>query len=115
MQKNDKFYTFLFAHKFNRSRVYIKRVALPKSYLHFGSLGVFLVIAVAAAAIGIGKALDTGALVESVANASALTQLSAQPVENTDYSQAPAAADYALNSGGPGIFADDVGTPGQDQ
>jgi len=109
MQKNDKFYTFLFAHKFNRSRVYIKRVALPKSYLHFGSLGVFLVIAVAAAAIGIGKALDTGALVESVANASALTQLSAQPVENTDYSQAPAAADYALNSGGPEENAEDNG------
>ena len=106
MQKNDKFYTFLFAHKYNKSQIYIKRVAVPKSYLNFGSLGIFLVIAAAAASVGIGRFVSSGSFAESVVQASVLTQISAQPLENVDNTQPPAAIDYALNSGGPEENAD---------
>jgi murein DD-endopeptidase MepM/ murein hydrolase activator NlpD len=110
MQKNDKFYTFLFAHKYNKSKIYIKRVALPKSYIHFGSLSIFLVIGLVAAAIGIGRTVNTTAFAENVAKASALTQLSAQPLaENVqDFEQQPQ-IDYSFNSGGPEENADENG------
>jgi murein DD-endopeptidase MepM/ murein hydrolase activator NlpD len=108
MQKNDKFYTFLFAHKYNKSRIYIKRVALAKSYLHFGSLAILLVMAVAGAGIGIGKIVNNTALAESIANASALTQLSAQPLSESEQEPQPA-IDYSLNSGGPEENINDSG------
>jgi len=112
MQKNDKFYTFLFAHKYNNSKIYIKRIALPKSHLHFGILSTLLLVAVAAAAIGVGKAVDTSAFAETFAKTSALTQLSAQPIENAENieeTQAAPATDYSLNSGGPEENAEDNG------
>ncbi len=112
MQKNDKFYTFLFAHKYNNSRIYIKRVALEKSYLQFGSLAILLVMAVAGAGIGIGKMINSPVFAQAVGDVSLVRQMSAQEppaAMQEEQSQAAASVDYALNSGGPEENIDDTG------
>jgi murein DD-endopeptidase MepM/ murein hydrolase activator NlpD len=106
MQKNDKFYTFLFAHKSNKNQILIKRVALRKSYLHFTSLGIFLSLAIGGAAVGVSKFANTR-LAETVVHASALTQLAAQPLPEP--AQAASSAEYTVNSGGPEENADATG------
>jgi len=105
MQKNDKFYTFLFAHKYNKDRILIRRIALRKSYLHFTSLSIFLILAVGTAAVGINQVIINTDFAENVVHASALTQLSAQPL-STEETQAQQAADYVMNTGGPEENAD---------
>jgi len=45
MQKNDKSYAFLLSHS-SKSRIYIRRIAVSKRLVHFGSLGVFLLIGI---------------------------------------------------------------------
>jgi murein DD-endopeptidase MepM/ murein hydrolase activator NlpD len=106
MQKNDKFYTFLFAHRSNKNKIFIKRVALPKSYLHFGSLSILLAVVVTAGAIGIGKVITNSAFAESLSTA-ATAKLAAQ--DQQEQVQPFAGTDYALNSGGPEENADDNG------
>ena len=52
MQKNDKFYTFLLSHS-RKSGIYIKRFSISKSVVHFGSLGLFLILGLTTLGIGI--------------------------------------------------------------
>ena len=58
MQKNDKSYTFLLAHS-SKSGIYIKRVALRKSYMHFGTVGILLALGIPALSIGMSGIAST--------------------------------------------------------
>ncbi len=103
MQKNDKSYTFLLSHK-TKSRIYIKRVAVSKSYLHFGTIGVFMMLGISTLAIGVSGIARNSAFAESLTKTSTTAQLAPEPAKPPVIiaeSQAPAAADYSLNSGGP--------------
>lgn len=116
MQKNDKSYTFLLSHS-SKSGIYIKRVAITKSYLHFGSVGIFLFLGVSTLAIGVNAVVNNTPLVESVAKTSPLAQLSGEPAksaqtvnvtETLDYSRPSASIDLPSNSGGP-EYLDEAG------
>lgn len=100
MQKNEQFYTLLFAHR-SHNKIFIKRLAVSKSYLHFGTLGIFFVLALAGAGFGLVKFIQSPMFAENIVHASALTQLSAQPLSTVENTRAEQAGDYALNSGGP--------------
>jgi murein DD-endopeptidase MepM/ murein hydrolase activator NlpD len=107
MQKNDKSYTFLLSHS-SRSRIYIKRVAIPKNLVNFGSLGVFFLLCASIFGVVIGRTLETGAFTEALAKTSLLQRVAAESVGNTveiAYSEPQAANDLASNSGGPPIDA----------
>lgn len=105
MQKNDKAYAFLLSHS-NKNRIYIKRVAVSKGLLHFGSVGVLLSGGLAIAILGLSTILSNPAFAETAA-ASITTEIAAEPaqtesqqVESIDYSR-PQADEFAFNSGGP--------------
>src|SRR5258708_851753 len=103
MQKNEKSYTFLLSQS-SKSRIYIKRIEVSKSFLHFGIVGVFLVLGISTLAIGITGIVRNSALAETVAKTSPMAQLSAAPVtidETAVLAQPAAASDYAIDSGGP--------------
>lgn len=106
MQKNDKSYTFLLSHK-SKSNIYIKRVAIRKSYLHFGTIGILLVFGISALSIGMSGIVRNAAFAEKAANLSPAAQI-AQPlietpkqVETPDYSRPQVPTELAINSGGP--------------
>ncbi|MEQ1606582.1 MAG: M23 family metallopeptidase [Pyrinomonadaceae bacterium] len=109
MQKNDKSYTFLLAHSSKKKNIYIKRVAVRKSYLHFGTVGIFLLLGISALSIGMSGIVRNAAFAQSAATTSAITtQIAAQPEyvpaaqpETTDYTRPSTPTDLALNSGGP--------------
>lgn len=104
MQKNDKAYAFLLSHS-NKDRIYIRRVAVSKSLVHFGSVGVFLLGGLATVALGFSTILSNPTLAETAAS-TLTTQVAAEPakaepqIETIDYSR-PRAEEYAFNSGGP--------------
>lgn len=103
MQKNEKSYTFLLSRS-SKSKIYIKRIAVSKSVLHFGTVGVFVVLAVTTLAIGVTGLLKNTAFAESIAKTSPAAQLAAQPApagEPIDYSRPAASNELAINSGGP--------------
>ena len=103
MQKNDKSYAFLLSHT-SKSRIYIKRLAVSKRLVHFGSLGIFLLIGITTLGFGIGKIVADPAFAETVGKTSVVTQVAAESINRTEtieYSQPSEAADYSLNSGGP--------------
>lgn len=102
MQKNEKSYTFLLSHS-SKSRIYFKRIEVSKSHLHFGSLGLFLVLGISTLAIGVSGVVKSTAFAETLSNSTTLAKLAAPQTKAEDAAPAPAgnAADYALNSGGP--------------
>ena len=103
MQKNDKSYAFLLSHS-SRSRIYIKRVAVPKSLVNFGSIGIFFFLCITTLGIGIGKAIETTAFAEALANTSVITNVAAESAGEPSeiaYAEPASGGDYALNSGGP--------------
>lgn len=103
MQKNGKSYAFLSSHS-SKSKIYIKRLAVSKRLVHFGSIGIFLVVGITTLGVGIGRNIKDSAFAEAFARTSVLTQVAAESVSNTetiDYSQPSEAGDYSLNSGGP--------------
>lgn len=104
MQKNDKTYTFLLSHS-SRKGVYIRRVSLSKNILHFGSIGVFLLVGMVAFGIGVSGFVRTTAFAKNLESVTATTSLSAISPQETsyiDYSR-PRAESYTANSGGPEI------------
>ena len=114
MQKNDKSYTFLLAHS-SKSKIYIKRIAISKSYLHFGSIGIFLLVGITLAGLGLRGVVKNTVLAQTITSTAALTQIipnvpaaSTEPLIN--YSQ-PQASELAVNSGGP---AEDNEQDGED-
>ncbi|MBV9216793.1 MAG: M23 family metallopeptidase [Acidobacteria bacterium] len=101
MTKDDKSYSFLLKHS-SRSKIYIKRVEIPKSIVHFGSVSVFLVLGLSVLGLGISTVLKSNAFAETGHNPPTTSQVS-QTEQSTDidYSRPSPSSDYALNSGGP--------------
>lgn len=113
MQKNNKFYTFLFSRS-SKSKIFIRRIEIPKSLVHFGSVGLFLVLGLTSLGVSVSGILWNTTLAKSVPEKTVLNQLSAKPVsvnDTNDYSRPNAAEANALNSGGP---ADDNETDSED-
>ncbi len=107
MQKNDKSYTFLLSRS-SKSKIYIKRIAVSKNWLHFGSVGMILALGVTTLTIGMSGFVKSTVLADSIAKASPLTHLAAEPApqnkqttDQIDYSRPSASTDLAINSGGP--------------
>ena len=103
MQKNDKFYTFLLSHS-SKSGVYIKRFAISKSLVHFGSFGVFLLLGLSGLGIGVTGIVRNTVLAKNINEASVLTEISAIPRQAPEPVVAPKPNPtdaYAFNSGGP--------------
>ncbi len=107
MQKNEKSYTFLLKRS-STSGIYIKRVAVTKSYMHFGSVGIFLILGLTVLGVGVRGFVKTTVFAESVAKIATTSQLAAQPIpkpeiptETIDYSRPSASNELAFNSGGP--------------
>ncbi len=104
MQKNDKSYTFLLAHS-SKNKIYIKRVALRKSYMHFGTIGILLVLGISSLSIGMSGIVRNSAFADTTVPAAALTQQiaaePAKPAETMDYSRPSTSTELAFNSGGP--------------
>ncbi len=113
MQKNDKFYTFLLSHS-SRSRIIIKRVAVKKNYLHFGSVGIFLILGISTLAFGVSGIVRNTTFAESLVKSPIVAQVAAEPVkpaEMIDYSRPADSTEYAFSSGGP---EEDSETDGED-
>jgi hypothetical protein len=63
MQKNDKFYTFLLSHS-SGSKIKIRRIAIRKASVQFGSLGIFAAVCLTTFGIGVGNILGNIAMVK---------------------------------------------------
>jgi len=100
MLKNDKFYTFLLA-RHSRSGIYIKRVAVKKSYLHFTSLGLFFALGLTAAGFAVTTLVRDPVLAASLSNPASTAFTAQKVLETAAPAQAPDATDLAVNSGGP--------------
>ena len=103
MQKNDKFYTFLLSHN-KKDRIYIRRVEVSKQFLHFGSVGIFLVVGISLMGIGVSGILRNSVLAKSIDEAAVTSQMTAsakEPVKNIDYSRPAQTEELAYRSGGP--------------
>src|SRR5262249_54868729 len=98
MLKNDKSYTFLLSHS-SRNRIYIKRFAVSKSLVHFGSVGVFLFLCTAILGVGIGRIVETPVFAEAVISTSQTELAVAQPVIEAE--AIVPGSDVVANSGGP--------------
>jgi len=103
MQKNDKAYAFLLSHS-SKNRIYIKRVSVSKRFLHFGTVGLFLLAGVSTLTFGLRTILSNPAFAETAASTLttqiAVLPVKAEKVETIDYSR-PSANEFAINSGGP--------------
>lgn len=110
MQKNNKYYTFLFSHSF-KSKIYIRRVKVSKAVLHStGFAGLFLLIGFFS--FGFIGLADKAALAKSSetfspAQAEIIAQLSVQEqINQTDEPKQVSyerPESYSVNSGGPDI------------
>lgn len=115
MQKNDKSYSFLLSHS-SKNKIYIKRIAVKKSYLHFSSIAVILTLGISVLSIGVSGLVGSAAFADSAAITTTLSQPSAQTVSKAtepDYSRPQAATELAFNSGGPADGLDDDGEVAQ--
>jgi murein DD-endopeptidase MepM/ murein hydrolase activator NlpD len=102
MQKNDKFYTFLLKHS-SKSKIYIRRIEVSKSFVHFGSLGIFLLAGIAALSVGVSGIVKNSTVAASASTRAAMEELAANQQQQLDIVEnTPASPDgYATNSGGP--------------
>lgn len=102
--QNDKFYTFLLSHSL-KSKIYIRRVRVSKSLLHFSALGVFLGVSLSVLAVGITGVVNSPTIAQAD-SAQPTAQLSAQVSQTTDkidYSRPGSTENIAINSGGPAV------------
>ena len=113
MSKNDKYFTFLYS-RTNKSRIFIKRVEVPKRFLQNGLVSLLFAFAFISIGIGIfgvlGNSLPELASLTSAFNKSPLSQVSAQvPVQTTqiDYSRPGEFDEFTQNAGGPFIDSED--------
>lgn len=103
MQNDDKYFTFLLKHS-SKSKIYIKRVEISKSYLHFGSVGIFLLLGITTFALGINGLAHTSGFAETFAKASPQALLAAEPEQaaaGIDYARPANSSEIAVNAGGP--------------
>ena len=102
MQKNDKFYTFLLSHK-SKNKIYIRRFEMSRSLLHFGSVGIFLLVGISVLGIGVGKLVAHPAFADTLSSV-IQTRVKAAPLqqaETVEFQRPAESSDIALNSGGP--------------
>ncbi len=103
MQNDDKSYSFLLKHS-SKSKIYIKRVEVSKSHLHFGTVGIFLLIGITTLSLGINSIARSTVFAETLSKASPAALLRAEPKvasDGFDYSRPEASSEIAVNSGGP--------------
>src|SRR5688500_18430030 len=103
MQNDDKSYSFLLKHS-SKSKIYIKRISISKSHLHFGSVGFFLILGISTFALGLGTMARSTVLAETLKGATPAAVISgtSEPVLTTmDYSRPAASSDISINAGGP--------------
>ena len=109
MQKNDKSYAFLLSHS-SKSGIYIKRVAVSKRYLHFGSVGIFLLLGISTLAVGVSGVISNPAITDSIAQTPVQTHLAPNPSNKPNRSIKSKRwtihvlllrMEFAFNSGGP--------------
>lgn len=104
MQKNKKYYSFLLTHT-TKSKIYIRRVEIPKQILHSG-FAVFL-FSLVLVTVGVLTLTRFDVLAKGDAdpalNIAALQVAPSAIVEprTPDYSRPQGADEFALNSGGP--------------
>jgi murein DD-endopeptidase MepM/ murein hydrolase activator NlpD len=121
MQKDDRFYTFLFTHS-SRSKIYIRRIEVSKKWLHTCAASAVLSLGLATAGLGIAMNSDK---IQSVSaqqlESPALAQFSpVQPLQTKDdvktinYERPMIAT--SLNTGGPSspFQLTNVGTMGEE-
>jgi murein DD-endopeptidase MepM/ murein hydrolase activator NlpD len=103
MQKNDKYYTFLYSHSL-KSKIYIRRVKVSKQLLHYSSISLFLVFAVSTLGFGLTGIFNNTAIAPTNDSSPFLSQLTVKAAgspDSIDYSRPAVANDYTPNSGGP--------------
>jgi murein DD-endopeptidase MepM/ murein hydrolase activator NlpD len=103
MQNDDKSYSFLLKHS-SRSKIYIKRIDIPKGHLHFGSVGFFLILGITTFALGIGSIARSAVLAQDLSDASPAAMMagtSEQAAAGFDYSRPATSSEITVNSGGP--------------
>jgi murein DD-endopeptidase MepM/ murein hydrolase activator NlpD len=105
MQKDAKFFSFLFSHS-TKNKIYIRRVSVSKKIVQNGLLSIALILGISTLGFGVAGVLNLSVLdsTELAAAVSPATTAQAQvPVtaKNIDYSRPGASDELALNSGGP--------------
>lgn len=105
MTKDKKSYTFLLSRS-TKKGIYIKKVAVRKNWLHFGTVGIFFSLGIVTLGIGVNGLLRTTVFAQTVAKTSAITQQAVletpkATIETIDYSRPAASGEMASNSGGP--------------
>jgi murein DD-endopeptidase MepM/ murein hydrolase activator NlpD len=103
MQNDDKSYSFLLKHS-SKSRIFIKRVEVSKSYLHFGTVGIFLLLGITTFALGISGLARSTVFAETLSTAAPAAIFQGQPEPASaaiDYSRPTASSEFAVNAGGP--------------
>ena len=107
MPKNDKFYTFLLSHT-TKTKIYIRRVEVPKSLLHTGVASSILILGLIT--ISFTSIFKNISFAKSVNNNSTSTALLANPVsaakpltekKSIDYSHPVKNERLSINTGGP--------------
>src|SRR6476469_964746 len=101
MQKNDKFYTFLLTHLFNKK----DKEAIRRNLIHFGIVFALLVPGFSAIGIGIHGVFKNTSLDSINTDGRILNQVSAQIIDNSidtsEYSRPGSVDSFTPNSGGP--------------
>lgn len=107
MQKDTRFFSFLFSHN-SKDRIYIRRLQISKKVVQNGFLSVAIILGISTLAFGISGVLNfslpAAGDIASMLPEQAVPQTAAQvPVglKNIDYSRPASSDDLALNSGGP--------------
>src|SRR3954470_17887389 len=98
MQKNDKFYTFLLSHR-SKNKIYIRRFAVSRSSLHFGTVAIFLFAGFAALGFGVSSVVKNPAFAERLSAAVIQTRVQAAPAqlsENIEFQRPAESSDIAV-------------------
>lgn len=102
MQKNDKAYAFLLTRK-NKNRIFIKRVEVSRSLVHFGSFGIILSLVFTSAALALGTSAAIPVFAKVINEGPAAMQMAlmsgSEPSEPVE--AAIEVGELAINSGGP--------------
>ena len=112
MQKNDKYYTFLLKRS-SKKGIYIKRIALQKSAIHFGSVGLFFILGLSGLGFGVSGFVRTTVFAKGMENMPVTAHVSAQvatiqptKTQTINYSR-PQSSENLAKSGGPETLEDD--------
>jgi murein DD-endopeptidase MepM/ murein hydrolase activator NlpD len=106
MQKDGKFFSFLFTHS-DKSKIYIRRISISNRLIQNGFLSAAAILGISTLAIGIFGVLNFSVPglsgLASTAPAASVAQAAQVPVttRSIDYSRPEASEEFALNSGGP--------------